>query len=154
MRESIFSFDDGNVMLAPYDGSHVEGEDECKFTSALDKAHFVKWWHRNPPKKSYSVRLVRGEHKNYFYPDFLIFLEHFPGAEPLQRLIETKESIKDAVRKSKRASALYGPVMFLTKDQSKWRWINADGSLGNVVDLDDLLNMQEWLRQTVPTFGH
>lgn len=154
MAECKFNFGDGDVMLAPYDGSHVEGEDECKFTSALDKAHFVKWWHRNPPKKSYSVRLVRGEHKNYFYPDFLIFLEHFPGAEPLQRLIETKESIKDAVRKSKRASATYGPVMFLTKDQSKWRWINADGSLGSVVDLDDLLNMREWLRQTVPTLAH
>ena len=45
------------------------------------------------------------------------------------------------------------PVMFLTKDQSKWRWINADGSLGSVVDMDDLLNMQEWLMQTVPTVG-
>lgn len=151
MAERTFNFDDGNVMLAPYDGSHVEGEDEGKFTSALDKADFVKWWHRNPPKKSYSVRLVRGEHKNYFYPDFVIFLEHFPGAEPLQRLIETKESIKDAVRKAKRASTIYGPVMFLTKDQSKWRWINLNGTLGSVVDMDDLLNMQEWLRQTVPT---
>lgn len=151
MAERTFSFDDGSVMLAPYDGSHIEGEDEGKFTSALDKAAFVKWWHRNPPKKSYSVRLVRGEHKNYFYPDFVIFLEHFPGADPLQRLIETKESIKDAVRKAKRASAIYGPVMFLTKDQSKWRWINLNGTLGSVVDMDDLLNMQEWLRQTVPT---
>ena len=154
MAERTFSFEDGSVMLAPYDGSHVEGEDEGKFTSALDKADFVKWWHRNPPKKSYSVRLVRGEHKNYFYPDFVICLEHFPGAEPLQRLIETKESIKDAVRKAKRASATYGPVMFLTKDQSKWRWINLNGTLGSVVDLDDLLNMREWLRQTVPILAH
>jgi type III restriction enzyme len=154
MTERTFNFDDGSVLLAPHDGSHVEGEDEGKFTSALDKANFVKWWHRNPPKKSYSVRLVRGEHKNYFYPDFVSFLEHFPGAEPLQRLIETKESIKDAVRKAKRASAVYGPVMFLTKDKSKWRWINLNGTLGSVVDMDDFLNMQEWLRQTVPTLGH
>lgn len=153
MAERTFNFDDGNVMLAPYDGSHVEGEDEGRFTSALDKAPFIKWWHRNPPKKSYSIRLVRGEHKNYFYPDFVIFLEHFPGAEPLQRLIETKESIKDAVRKAKRSSDVYGPVMFLTKDQSKWRWINVNGTLGSVVDLDDLLNMQDWLRQTMPTLG-
>jgi type III restriction enzyme len=151
MAERIFSFSDGNVMLAPYDGSHVEGDGEGQFTSALDRADFVKWWHRNPPKKSYSVRLVRGEHKNYFYPDFVVFLEHFPGDEPLQRLIETKESIKDAVRKAKRASDIYGPVMFLTKDQNKWRWINLNGTLGSVVDMDDLLNMQEWLRQTVPT---
>lgn len=151
MTERTVCFAEGSVMLAPYDGSHVEGGDEGKFTSALDKASFVKWWHRNPPKKSYSVRLVRGEHKNYFYPDFVIYLEHFPGAEPLQRLIETKESVKDAVRKAKRASAIYGPVMFLTKDQSKWRWININGTLGSVVDMDDLLNMQEWLRQTVPS---
>ena len=132
--------------------THVDQTEE-KFTSALDKADFVKWWHRNPPKKSYSVILVRGEHKNYFCPDFVIFLEHFPGAEPLQRLIETKENVRDAVSKAKRVSEVYGPVMFLTKDQSKWRWINLNGFLGSVVDLDDLLNMQEWLRQSVPTLS-
>jgi hypothetical protein len=80
----------------------------------------------------------------------LICLEHFPGDEPLQRLIETKESVKDAARKARRASPLYGRVLFLTKDQSKWKWINEDGSLGSEIDLDDLSAMQDWLRRTIP----
>lgn len=150
LSERIFHLDDGTVVLAPFDGSHAAGEGEVNFAKALDRADFVKWWHRNPSKKSYSVRLVRGEHQNYFYPDFVVCLEHYPGAEPLQRLIETKYDVTDAVRKSKRISPFFGRVLFLKKDQTKWKWINIDGTLGSVVDMDDLLNMQEWLRQTVP----
>lgn len=33
---------------------------------------------------------MRGEHQNYFYPDFVACLVHFPGDEPSLRLIETK----------------------------------------------------------------
>jgi len=153
MTERTFSFDDGEAMVAPYDGSHVEGTQESLFTSALDQADFVKWWHRNPPKKSYSVRLVRGDHKDYFYPDFVVFLEHFPGAEPLTRLIETKQDVKDAFSKAKHVPPGYGPVMFLTKDGARWRWINRNGTMGEIVDMEGLHNMQEWLRQSVPTGG-
>ncbi|MFW2356909.1 hypothetical protein [Hydrogenophaga sp.] len=88
--------------FADFDGGFAMGTNELEFARALDRATFVKWWHRNPDRKPYSVQLVRGEHKNYFYPDFIVFLEHFRGDSPMLRLIETKESTKDASNKSKR----------------------------------------------------
>jgi hypothetical protein len=57
----------------------------------------VAWWHRNPDRKPYSVRIVRGEHKNFFYPDFIICLEHIDGNSPLVRLVETKQDVKDVL---------------------------------------------------------
>jgi hypothetical protein len=42
-------------------------------------------------------------------------------------------------------------VLFLTKDRSNLRWINDDGSMGGMVDLDDLGAMREWLRSTKPS---
>jgi len=150
LAEQSYELDDGPLRLAPFDGAHVLGVEELIFAKALDKSRAVHWWHRNPDRKGYSVRLVRGEHKHYFYPDFLICLEHFPGDEPLQRLIETKESVKDAARKARHASPLYGRVLFLTKDLSKWRWVNENGTLGNEIDMEDLSAMQDWLRQTIP----
>jgi type III restriction enzyme len=138
------------VYLAPYDGGHVLGHEERSFAHALDLAPFVHWWHRNPDRKPYSVRLVRGEHRNYFYPDFVVCVEHFPGDEALIRLVETKESTKDAARKARHAPPLYGRVLFLTKDMSRLRWINEDGTLGSVVDMDNLSSMREWLLATRP----
>lgn len=149
--EHAMDLDDGQMLLAPFDGSHALGQDERAFAKALDRADFVHWWHRNPDRKSYSVRLVRGEHKNYFYPDFIVCLEHFPGDSPLQRLIETKESVKDAARKSKRVSPGFGPVLFMTKDLSRWRVIQPNGTLGVEIDLDDLKDLQSWMRSSVPT---
>ena len=148
--EQEITLDDGGLRLAPYDGAHALGHEERAFAKALDRANFVKWWHRNPDRKSYSVRLVRGEHKNYFYPDFIVCLEHFEGGDPIQRLVETKESLKDAARKARRASPLYGKVLFMTKDGNEWRAVNEDGTMGSRIDLDDLADMQEWLRETVP----
>lgn len=139
------------LRLAEYDGSFTMGEDERVFAKALDRATFVHWWHRNPDRKPYSARLARGEHKNYFYPDFIVCVEHFDKDELLLRMIETKESTKDAARKSRHASTLYGRVLFLTKDQNALRWVEEDGSLGGTVDLDDLEGMREWLRKTRPS---
>lgn len=150
MREQEISLDDGSIRLAPYDYSHALGHEERAFAKALDRASFVKWWHRNPDRKSYSVRLVRMEASQYFYPDFLVCLEHIEGTAPMQRLVETKESLKDAARKARRASPLYGKVLFMTKDGNEWRSINEDGTMGSRIELDDLSEMQEWLRETVP----
>lgn len=151
MIERTVHLDDGDIRVAPYDGSHALGIEERDFAKALDRADFIFWWHRNPDRKSYSIRNMRGEHKNYFYPDFVICLEHFAGDEPLQRLIETKESLKDAARKAKHASPKYGRVLFITKDKSKWKFINLDGTLGKEVDLDDLAAVQDWLRANIPS---
>ena len=97
-------------------------------------------------------RLARGEHQNYFYPDFVICLSHYPGDAPLMRLIETKESLKDAERKARRVPKRWGKVLFLTRDQARLRVINDDGSLGVTVDYDDLTPVREWLRESRPAY--
>lgn len=138
------------VRLADYDRTHSLGKGERDFAVALDGADFVHWWHRNPDRKPFSVAVMRGEHQNYFYPDFVVCLEHFPGDEPLLRLIETKHDTKDAARKARHVPQYYGQVLFLTKDQDVVRWVNEDGSVGKAVALDDLSSMQDRLRGTRP----
>jgi len=141
---------DGNILSGAYDGGSVLNNEERDFAKALDRSEFVRWWHRNPDRKAYSVRLVRGEHKNYFYPDFVVCIEHFPGDEPAERLIETKENVKDAARKSKHTPEHYGQVLFLTKDHKRLRVVNKDGSLGDSVDLDNLSKVRDFFRATRP----
>lgn len=150
MRSRNLSLDDGVLSLAEFDGGHALGTEERQFTEALDRAEFVVWWHRNPDRKPYSARLVRGEHRNYFYPDFIVCLEHFSGDSPMARLIETKESTKDASRKAKHSSKLYGKVLFLTKHNSGFSIVKEDGTLDEQVDFDDLFAMREWLRARKP----
>lgn len=100
--------------------------------------------------KPYAVSLVRGEHQNYFYPDFVVSVSHYSGDEPASRLIETKENVKDAARKARRVPKYYGKVLFLTKDQSRLRIVNDDGSMGIAVDWDHLEPIREWLRESKP----
>ncbi len=141
----------GELSIGKYDNLLKLNGEERDFAKALDRANFVEWWHRNPDRKPYAVRLVRGEHQNYFYPDFVVCLSHLPGDVPVARLIETKENTKDAARKARRVPKCYGKVLFLTKDQSRLRVVNDDGSLGATLDWDDLKPMQEWLRASKPT---
>ena len=145
-----WSVGDETFFTDRYDGGTSMNNEELVFAKALDRSEFVAWWHRNPDRKPYSVRLVRGEHRNYFHPDFVVCLEHYPGDEPLIRLIETKENVKDAARKAKHVPTYYGKVLFLTKDEKRLRWVNDDGSLGGDVDLDDLTEVREWLRGSRP----
>lgn len=138
------------LQLARYDGAGKLNHEERQFAEALDRADFVEWWHRNPDRKPWAVRLVRGEHQNYFYPDFVVCLTHYPGDAPMLRLVETKENTKDAARKARRAPRDWGKVLFLTRDQERLRVINDDGSLGERVDYDDLAPVREWLRESRP----
>ncbi len=142
---------EGVLSIGKYDNLLKLNGEERNFAKALDRADFVAWWHRNPDRKPYAVRLVRGEHQNYFYPDFVVCLSHLLGDDPVTRLIETKENTKDAARKALRIPKYYGKVLFLTKDQSRLRVVNDDGSLGAAVDSDDLLPVQEWMRASKPT---
>ena len=142
---------EGTLRIARYDGTAKLNGEEREFAKALDRADFVEWWHRNPDRKPYAVRLVRGEHQNYFYPDFVVCLSHLTNDDPVIRLIETKESTKDASRKARRIPKYYGKVLFLTKDQSRLRVVNDDGSLGATVDWDELMPVKEWLRASKPT---
>jgi len=142
---------DGSALrLARYDGAVQLNTLERDFARALDAADFVLWWHRNPDKKPWAVRVVRAEHAHYFYPDFVVCVQHTPGAAPLQRLLETKQDTKDAARKAQHWPASYGKVLFLTPDGSRLRWVNDDGSLGDVIKLPDMQGVHERLVQTVP----
>ena len=138
------------VSLACVDGTYEFNEGELTFAKALDLADFVEWWHRNPQGKPFSVGLLRGDSKKLFYPDFLVCMTHMPGDKPLMRLIDPKHDTKDAARKSIHTSSYYGKVLFLTKDASRFKIVNDDGSVGDVVDFDDLSRLKTWMRATQP----
>jgi hypothetical protein len=136
----------------PYNVAYVDSTwwsngEEDRLGRSLDSADFVYWWHRNPPRKPYSVGVVRADAGGNFFPDFVVCLATFAGDVARTRLIETKESIKDAVRKMGRAPKAYGKVIFITKDVNRFRMVNPDGQLGAVVD-DDLESLRDELRQT------
>ena len=139
------------VSLACVDATYEFNESELAFAKALDMADFVEWWHRNPHSKPFSVGLLRGDSKNLFYPDFVVCMTHMPGDAPLMRLIDPKHDTKDATRKAIHQSSYYGKVLFLTKDASRFKIVNDNGSVGDVVDFDDLSRLKAWMRQTQPT---
>ena len=150
--DQVFLLEDGSTFtVGRYDGSVKLNSLEQAFARALDEADFVHWWHRNPDKKPYSVRVVRAEHDHYFYPDFVVCVAHSTGETPIQRLLETKESTKDAARKSQHFPATYGKVLFLTPDGNRLRWVNDDGSLGETVKLTELQGIQTKLKASVHT---
>ena len=142
--------DGGTLRLGRFDGAVQLNRLERDFARALDGADFVHWWHRNPDKKPYAVRVVRAEHAHYFYPDFIVCVAHTLDAAPLQRLLETKQDTKDAARKAQHWPAAYGRVLFLTPDGNRLRWVNDDGSLGETVKLPDMQGVRERLAQTAP----
>jgi len=74
----------------------------------------------------------------------------YHGDEPLARLVETKENVKDAARKALRVPRTYGKVLFLTKDKNRLRVIKDDGGLGIALNWDDLTPIREWRRETKP----
>lgn len=150
LEDRKWLFNAEELRVARYDSTAKLNSEERKFAEALDRANFVEWWHRNPDRKPYAVRLVRSEHQNYFHPDFVVCLSHLPSDDPMIRLIETKENTKDASRKARRIPKCYGKVLFLTKDQNRLRVVKDDGSLGEMVDWDDLLPVQDWMRASKP----
>ena len=140
-----------SFVTSPYDSLSKLNGFEREIAVALDRAPFVRWWHRNADRKPHKVSIVRADHKHYFYPDFVVCMEHSPGDTPLQRLIETKDNTKDAARKARHTPKHYGSVVFITQDGQRIKVINKDGSLGAMVDTDDLAAVQDWLRHTRPT---
>lgn len=140
----------GSVRTGRFDNTFSLNPDEKRFAEALDRSEFVAWWFRNPEKKPYSVRLVRGEHQNFFYPDFVVCLAHVDGAEPVQRLVETKHDLKDAQRKSRHTPEYYGKVLFLTQDAGDYRIVEPNGTLGSALNMDDLETLREALQKTAP----
>jgi type III restriction enzyme len=136
----------GTVSVFGIDGSAGVNLEEREFIQSLERDEHVIWWHRNPPRKPWSVRVVRSEHRNYFYPDFVVCLE-YPVGQPLEtRMVETKESTKDASRKAQHKPKIYGKVLFVTRDETRLRIVNDDGSLGGEFDWVDLTPAWQWMR--------
>jgi type III restriction enzyme len=148
--DNVHSMSDATLKTGKYDGSVKLNGFERQLAQALDQAEFVTWWHRNPDRKDYAVRIVRAEHSNYFYPDFVVCMSHFPSDAAIIRLIETKDNTKDAARKAQREPKVYGKVLFITQDVDRLKIIKDDGSLGDVVDMANLSRVREWMRQTKP----
>ncbi|MBL8311101.1 MAG: DEAD/DEAH box helicase family protein [Burkholderiales bacterium] len=152
LKERSIPLADGTAFLtSPYDESSKLNGFERRFAEALDRAPFVRWWHRNADRKSFGVAIVRADHRHYFYPDFVVCMQHATGDDALLRLIETKDNTKDAARKARHVPQAYGSVMFITQDGERIKIINKDGSLGDMVDTDDLVTVQDWLRKSRPT---
>lgn len=151
--QSFALTDGGTLKVGRFDGAVRLNTLEQGFAKALDEAEFVHWWHRNPDKKPYSVRVVRAEHEHYFYPDFVVCVAHEPGAGPWPRLIETKKDTADAARKAQHFPPYYGKVLFLTPDGNRFRWVNDDGSLGEVVKFTELDAVRDKLKATAPTMA-
>jgi type III restriction enzyme len=143
LNESIHS-------VVALDATFELNEQETRFAKALDRAEFVHWWHRNPQGKPFSVGLVRADSEKLFYPDFVVCMEHVTGERPLLRLIDPKHDTKDAKRKAEHVSSFYGRVLFLTKDADRFKVVNEDGTVGEVVDFDDLSAMKDWMRSDPP----
>jgi len=138
----------GTLRVFGIDGSAGVNEEEREFIRSLERDEHVVWWHRNPPRKPWSVRLVRSEHRNYFYPDFIVCLEYPMGQAPEARMVETKESTKDASRKAQRTPKIYGKVLFVTREDTRLRIVNDDGSLGAEFDWVDLTPAWQWMVAT------
>ena len=135
---------------ARLDTTYEFNTQELAFAKALDRADFVAWWHRNPQGKPHSIALMRSDSRNMFYPDFVVCLQHELDDEPLIRLVETKHDVKDANRKGTHQSKTYGKVLFLTKDAQRFKIVEDNGSLGEVVDFDNLARLRQWMRDTAP----
>ena len=153
LADKTYTFADGEFSQGQFDGAWFGNTLENAFSRALDSAPYVVWWHRNPRNKPYAVRVVRAEHDNYFYPDFVVCVRHNPADEPMPRLLETKDDTKDAARKSKHSPASYGKVLFLTPDGDRMRWVNDDGSMGAALDFDDMQSALSRLAETRPMVG-
>jgi len=136
--------------LAKLDATYEFNTQELAFAKALDRTDFVAWWHRNPQGKPYSIALMRTDSRHMFYPDFVVCLHHELDDEPLVRLVETKHDVKDASRKAQHRSKCYGKVLFLTKDATRFKIVEENGSLGEVVDFDDLARLRQWMRDSAP----
>ena len=135
---------------ARLDATYEFNTQELAFAQALDRADFVVWWHRNPQGKPYSIGLMRSDSRNMFYPDFVVCLHHELDEEPLIRLVETKHDVKDASRKAQHQSKTYSKVLFLTKDATRFKIVEDNGSLGEVVNFDDLARLRQWMRDSAP----
>jgi len=107
---------------------------EWRFADILDAdvdGH-VKWWHRNEPRKPWSICVVLANGRNFF-PDFVIGVEGRKAAESIL-LADTKEAFEreTEVLKSCAHHAEYGQVLIINLhgqgDAREWFTVRYDPS--------------------------
>ncbi len=100
------------------------GSWERAFADTLegDDSGTVLWWHRNEPRKPWSINVLMDNGQG-FYPDFIVGIrerdteDHGLLTDPKEAYTRTKELPKLAA-----AHAAYGKVLILTKDNATKRW--------------------------------
>ena len=113
---------------------------EKPFTQVLDQdsTGIVKWWHRNPDRKKYSVAIPVPGYDNY-YPDFIVGVNDRQHGEGIL-LIETKERINDTdglaqAKTQVQHPAYLKPMMLYWKDQRDWFTVKYEENTGkNILD--------------------
>jgi type III restriction enzyme len=110
------------AVLPPDLNSH-----ERAFAELLDAdlSGTVRWWHRNPPRKPWSVGLVMSSGQRFF-PDFILGLSDQAGGERV-RLLETKGGhildSDETLEKLQAEHQTYGrPIMLKRKDDGTF-WV-------------------------------
>jgi len=105
---------------------------ERPFAELLDSdmSGIVRWWHRNPVRKQWSVHLPIPGH-GQFYPDFVVGVEGRSHGNGII-LVEIKHQINDpegnAAAKAAAKHPAYGPVLMLywNETSSEWRVVSYD----------------------------
>lgn len=94
-----------------------------------DPTDMVKWWHRNPPRKPYSVSMPLPGQPD-FYPDFVVGISGRTRGNGIL-LIETKRVINDQERnaliKAQAEHPDYAKVMMIYwEDKREWQIVEYD----------------------------
>ncbi|MDB5741691.1 MAG: hypothetical protein JWR68_6 [Polaromonas sp.] len=61
-----------------------------------------------------------------------------------------RDAALNARRKGQHLSSTYGKVLFLTKDAQRFKIVQDNGSLGEVVDFANLARLRQWMRDSAP----
>lgn len=113
---------------------------ERAFVEELDNdlTGVVKWWHRNPPRKPYSVSIPIPGQPN-FYPDFIVGIEGRNRGKGIL-LVEIKNYINDEKRNAQSKVQAVHPeyqkvLMFYWEKEEKWMTVEFDEVLDkNILD--------------------
>ncbi len=104
---------------------------ERPFAELLDNdlSGLVRWWHRNPVRKSWSVAMPVPGH-GFFYPDLIVGVDGRSSRDGIV-LVEIKHQINDpegnAAAKSRAVHPDYGPVLMLYLSESEgWMTVRYD----------------------------
>ncbi len=103
---------------------------EIEFAQVLDSddTDTVLWWHRNEPRKPWSINVLMENGQN-FYPDFIVGIRD-RAREDNGLLADTKEAYQRTSELPKLVAEhrTYGRVLILTKGNPKKVWEIASGS--------------------------